>query len=264
MAKQFARAQAYKQTDLDGILGEADRQPEMSTHVEQPKPPTWAYGSAAAVRQAVERHMAAQAPVRLKGGGVAWRKRRHDHKCLVAGVLAYPLSMAQFRKLSADPTMRQKAAAAFQAWRDASIKWLKDQYGDKLAGVVIHIDEANPHMHFFVAGDAQRTHPGMRAELVNDTRLEVPAERMAAHKAGLAAWLTQYHVEVSQRFGIQRGDGTSRPTWRIQDRALRQRVYALEKRISQIEDEQLSGELQAQRNEIWDAAKKGPRPKMRF
>ncbi|MFN9504330.1 MAG: plasmid recombination protein [Rubrivivax sp.] len=264
MASQFARAHAYGGKQIDAVLGEADRQPELATHVTDPKPPAWLLGSAAAVRQAVDGHMAEKAPVRLKGGGIAWRKRRHDHKCLVAGVLSYPLPMSMFKKLQADPATRQKAGEAFVAWRNASVAWLQKQYGAKLAGVVLHIDERNPHIHFFVAGDAQRLHPGMRAELVNDQRLEDPPARMAAHKAGLAAWLTQYHAEVSQRFGIQRGDGTSRPTWRIQDRALRQRVYALEKRLSQVEEQQLARDLQAARDDIWDAAKKGPRPKLRF
>lgn len=38
-------------------------------------------------------------------------------------------------------------------YKNDSIKYLKEKYGDKLKSVVEHTDEAHPHFHFYVLQD---------------------------------------------------------------------------------------------------------------
>lgn len=270
MAKtQFARAQAYSatsKTTIQGVLDEASRMPEACTHVERPQPPTWVAGSRAAVEAAIARHMSEGATVRLKDGKELKRKRRSDHRSLVAGVLSHPLPMNDLRSQGG---VREKMDAIKRAdlvkrWRDDAVAWLKKQWGDKLVAVVEHRDESHPHLHFFVVGDAQRLHPGLRAELVDGVRSDDAKQRRVAHRAALSAWLDAYHRDVGQRHGMERGDGSSRPIWRIKDRTVRAKLNEFSKRIEALEDAQERAKLQAEWVEQYDQAEHVERPRMRF
>ncbi len=208
------------------------------------------------------------AKVRLKSGQEATRKRRMDHRSLVAGVLSHPLPMNDLREaLKRSPREFFKLSDQVERWRDESIAWLKEQWGNKLVAVAEHHDESHPHLHFFVAGDAQRLHPGLRAELSEGgTRADKAdaTQRREAHKAGLRAWLDDYHRQVTQRHGMERGDGSSRPVWRLANRQMRSKLHEFEQRIKAIEDAQERAKLQAEWIEQYDQAEHVNRKRMRF
>lgn len=271
MGTQFARVESYSatsKTTIGGVLDEATRVPEACPHVEHPEPPTWVLGSRAEVEAAVEAHMNSGSTVRKKDGTVATRKRRADHRALVAGVLSHPLPMNDLRgfdKLGLKQKLDAIARAdAVRRWRDDAVRWLKQQFGSRLIGVVEHRDESHPHLHFFVVGDAQRLHPGLRAELVNGVRSDDASARRTAHRAALKAWLDDYHQAVGQRHGMERGDGSSRPIWRIKDRSARARLHDLAQQIAAVTDEQKRVALTESWNDEYDEQEHVPRPRTRY
>jgi hypothetical protein len=171
---------------------------------------------------------------------------------MIAGVLSWPDSMAH---LSDSPFDKIK----LRMWVDKSMVWLRQQYGENLAAVCEHSDESHPHLHFFVIGDAQRIHPGMRAELVDDIRMTDNKARMTAHKAGLKAWLNDYHESVTQHFGLER-TLHARPAWRIKDRATREKLFLIDKQLKERPDI----DIQSSRDALWDESDKTERPAMKF
>lgn len=48
--------------------------------------------------------------------------------------------------------------AKLKQWRDASMEWLRAEYGDDLAHVSLHLDEQTPHMHVLVIPTYQKSH----------------------------------------------------------------------------------------------------------
>jgi hypothetical protein len=147
----------------------------------------------------------------------------------------------------------------FKKWRLQSLEWLRKQFADNLVAACEHVDESHPHIHFFVVGDAQRLHPGMKNELVNNNRLVVPAERIAAHRAGLKSWLDDFHTHVGQPCGLQR-KLDSRPTWRIKDRGTRSKLFEIDKALAERPD----AAIQEQRDEVWASKIKTPRQRLVF
>lgn len=258
MAKaQFARVHTYTPKTIGGILAEADRQEGATSHIEAPEPPKWITGSSEAVGLAVTAYMSKPATVRLKNGGTATRKRRSDHRCLTAGVLSWPDSIELITESTGISKLLQ--FVQLDKWIKKSERWLKEKYGDNLVGICVHNDESHPHLHFFIVGDAQRLHPGMKAELVNDTRMTDNKARMTAHKAGLKSWLNDYHESVSQHFGLER-KLDSKPAWRIQDRATRAKLFKIDKQLQ----DNPNPDILLERNNIWDSEQKTERPEMKF
>ena len=103
MATLFIRAHTYTADKAGGILDEADRQPDACTHVDQPQRPKWLGGNAATVRQKIADYMATRESLTLKNGQEATRKRRHDARCLVAGVFSYPVPVSGMGAFAANP-----------------------------------------------------------------------------------------------------------------------------------------------------------------
>ena len=62
------------------------------------------------------------------------RRLRKDGLCALVGVASLP------REMEDD----------FQQFAEDTLAWLKEKYGDRLKSVVVHDDEAHPHLHFTV------------------------------------------------------------------------------------------------------------------
>ena len=45
--------------------------------------------------------------------------------------------------------MPAEQAKDWPRFREATVAWLKQQYGERLRSVVEHTDEAHPHLHFY-------------------------------------------------------------------------------------------------------------------
>ena len=61
------------------------------------------------------------------------RALRKDAQVLLAGVIS----------------LNREIDMIWDDYKQSSIDWLKEKYGDRLVSVVQHLDEENPHIHFY-------------------------------------------------------------------------------------------------------------------
>lgn len=168
------------------IAGEADRDKAYTKHIpeDQVKEPTVIYGMAAgdAAKLAEERGKE--------------NKVRKDGHILLAGVISVP--------------------SDFQRWdeykRDC-VKYLKDTYGDRLAGVVEHTDEDHPHIHFYcVPRIGERfdvLHDGERVRNTARAERQPTGEQNEAYKQAMKNFQMKFHEKVSKKYGLSK-DGPKR------------------------------------------------------
>lgn len=174
------------------IVGEANRIPGNHPHVKEPLPPVLLHGkSLDDLEQTCESWAASMTDA--KG-----RKLRKDALCLVAGVVSAPAEIGD----------------GWQAFRDASVEWLKKKYGDQLQTVIEHTDEDQPHIHFYVVPK-----PGARFDTIHDGRAAADAipskgtkaSREIAYSAAMTRFQDDFGAGVASRYGMDRvGPGTPR------------------------------------------------------
>ena len=174
------------------IVGEANRIPGNHPHVKNPQPPVLLHGkSLDDLEQTCESWSASMTDA--KG-----RKMRKDALCLVAGVVSAPAEIGD----------------GWQAFRDASVEWLKRKYGDQLQTVVEHTDEDQPHIHFYVVPK-----PGARFDTIHDGRAAADAipskgtkaSREIAYSAAMTRFQDDFGAGVASRYGMDRvGPGAPR------------------------------------------------------
>ena len=151
----FTKADGSKgkkgRSTMSDVVSEALREPTHCAHVANPMPPTFLYGDANTLLnldKEIEQKCAAEK--KLTG-----REPRKDMHVLLAGVASYPRALQV-----EDP-------AGYDRWEKATVKWLREKYGDKLRCVLQHDDEAHPHIHFFVCDrervNAKELHDGHAA-----------------------------------------------------------------------------------------------------
>lgn len=254
MSVQFIRVEAYAHDQVARVLGEAVRESAYCRHVQVPLPPVWWAGSCPEVLGRIAQHMSTPTPIKYRDGKPGLRKRRSDHRCLVAGVISWPVAIDYLIR-TRDPL----AARRLHEWILACVRWPQRRFQDNLAAVISRADEAYPHLHFFCVGDANKIHPGLRAEFEDGVRLTGQSAKQTRHKAALRAFLDEYHNEVGEHFQLRRVSGQL-PVRRIKDRAVASRVLKLERRSREIDDQQGLDELKV----ICDRAAKWPRERLRF
>ena len=137
--------------------------------------------------------------------------------------------------------------------------WLHEKFGKHLIAVVVHLDESHPHLHYFVVGDANKTHPGLSARYTDGIRLESKKEKDRRYRNAMTQFLDDYHLEVCSRFGMARKTQVG-STCRIRDRGMANRIKQLEKQLVEAGHEQGLERL----SEIVRDAPKTPRQSMRF
>lgn len=238
---QFIHFQSYSRKpnkvgqSVYQVLAEAAREPEFSTHVEEPKPPNLIYGMTP--EQVREKHdeivAAGFVDVMLKDGTVARRGVRNDRHTLFTAVASYPLLTSQVAVGSAN-------REDYERWIELNVRWLKAMFGDRLVSVLEHVDEPHPHLHAFILplGDASCSarHLNPAWQVKEDAEAlakesKIPAKQ--AVKLGNQAYRErgrelqdQYYQDVGLPAGLTRTGPKrlrlSRQQWRAQkDEALR-------------------------------------------
>lgn len=191
---QFIRANSYGLVapkkakegnhSVRSIIDEARRAPGNYPHVKNPQEPILLYGRP--VDEIEDVCLSWSSTVTDAAG----RKLRKDALCLVAGVVSAPAGMEQW-----------------PAYRDATVEWLKRKYGDSLESVIEHVDEDNPHLHFYVV-----PRPGQRFETVHEGRAaadaitgkNMKASKEVAYSAAMTAFQDRFHADVASRFDFNR------------------------------------------------------------
>ncbi|MDX7052280.1 plasmid recombination protein [Enterobacter kobei] len=158
MSYQFIHIESYARVgsnqkgkstkwNIHQIAGEAMRNDEDCKHVEHPQEPTVLFG--------VDAYAAADMAQKWAETSVdaSGRKLRKDGSCLLAGVISFP---------------EGRTEADWKAFRDDSIKYLKEKYGENLKSVIEHRDEAFKHIHFYSVPK-----PGQKFEDIHDGKKAV-------------------------------------------------------------------------------------------
>lgn len=213
MAYQFIHVETYARTpgknskaraSASAVFAEARRDQGYCDHVASPKPPVRVHGQPLDRTEADVQAVAAAA--RDKRG----RPLRKDAPVLIAGVASYPTASADLIK--ADQAEKDR----YKKWKDATLQFLKNEYGDSLKTVILHVDEKHPHLHFYVVPELKEDlslntnelHRGKRAQIAAPEAL-----RMKAYKSAMREFQDDYQALVGQACGLtRRGPGRRRLT----------------------------------------------------
>ena len=192
---QFIHVESYARTaakskkgghSLASIVAEAERHPGACPHIEHTQPPQQLYGCTPAQAAA---EAAAWAAVSKDGLG---RKLRTDGLCMLAGVATLPREREQ----------------DWPSFRDDTVKYLQQRYGERLKSVIEHTDEEHPHLHFYAV-----PLPGERFEVLHDGRKaaqqvkekgERKGEQNKAYKAAMRAYQDDFYEHVGKYHGLAR------------------------------------------------------------
>ena len=163
---------------IDDIIGEAIRDPAHSEAVANPQPPHYIISSEEGLKSML---------VRIKENAEKYRdpigrKMRADAPVLVAGVASFPRVEAE-----KDPEL-------YARWESLTIAYLQGKYGDNLRAVVMHNDEEQPHLHFFVCSDTE----------VNAKALHYGHKAKKNFIAASKAFQDDYHAQVAIHCGMAR------------------------------------------------------------
>lgn len=241
---QFAHIDSYSRVtpkvgktgshSVKSIVAEASRIPGSYPHVVNPQAPVYLYGAPLSELESACNFWADT----LKDA--RGHKIRKDALCLLAGVISAPAEI--------DPKSWEKVKAD-------SISWLHRKYGERLQTVVEHLDESNPHIHFYcvpLAGERfDQIHDGKKA--VSALKGRTKGEQNAAYRQAMRGWQDEFSADVGvlngmSRFG-PRKRRLSRAAWK-QEQHTQEQVAA-----SLAASQELAATASSQAAEVLQAAK---------
>ncbi|UGX98062.1 CBS domain-containing protein [Bradyrhizobium barranii subsp. barranii] len=191
MGPQFIRFDKYgevgaheknsrkRKRSMHDIAAEQVREPHACPHVTAPKPHIQRFGCDPREAVAYAKSIAKQA-LDVRG-----RRLRNDAPVVLGGVISWREPLAVCLE---DPEAMERWAS----FRDDSIAWIHQYWGDHLRSVVEHVDEAKPHVQQFIVVthlDPDRRirltsiHPGLHAEKAAAQRGVSKREQKEAHQA---------------------------------------------------------------------------------
>jgi hypothetical protein len=201
------------------VIAEAGREAGACPHVPVPQPPTKLFGCDLAEVEAMA-IASTEGQEDSKG-----RKLRSDTPILLAGVVSYPREQYE------------RNPEAFEAWLADTIQWLKDEFGDCLKNVTLHLDEPHPHIHFYAVspdGRAKSLHAGYEAERqsgATDSKV-----KKSAYQQGMREFQDRYYLDVGSAHGLLRiGPGRQRKS-RAAYQAEKAHAGMLAEKIRQVDD----------------------------
>jgi hypothetical protein len=164
------------------VIAEAAREIGACPHVAKAQPPTLLYGPA---WQELEAEVN---DIHNRSVDAIGRRMRRDATVLLGGIASYP-----------------RDGSSYQAWRQATLTWLQREFGkEHLRTVVEHLDEAHPHLHFYVVnpngGNVKTIHPGFVAAKSAQT----PKEQHRAYTTAMRQLQDRFWEEVSAPLGMAR------------------------------------------------------------
>ena len=104
------------------------------------------------------------------------KKLRKDANVILAGVIS----------------LNRDNENIWDDYKNDSIKYLKEKYGDKLKSVIEHTDETNPHFHFYIVQDVGEVfdliHDGKKAALEVRSQNRTKGEQNTAYIKAMSSY----------------------------------------------------------------------------
>lgn len=115
-------------------------------------------------------------------------------------------------------------------YKNDSIKYLKEKYGDKLKSVIEHTDETHPHFHFYIVQDVGEVfdliHDGKKAALEVRSKNKLKGEQNTAYIKAMSRYQEDFFLNVASKYGLTK-DGPKRARISREDYLKQQREIEL-------------------------------------
>lgn len=129
------------------------------------------------------------------------RRIRPDSVLAVEAVLT---ASPEFFSTDGDPTGPRDPEKT-KAWQEAAVGWVREHIGaERVAGAVLHLDEATPHLHIFFVPLDTKTRKTGRGGKAETTETGLNAGRWLDGRERLSGHQTTY-AEALAPLGIERG-----------------------------------------------------------
>ncbi len=171
---------------MQSVVNEAMREEGYCPHVEHPQPPQILFGVDPRTLPQVALNRSLLARDKLG------RKIRKDAPMLLGGVIS----------------VESESSVDFKAFIKRSIEFLQQKYGENLMSVVLHLDESNPHLHYYSVPNVvdgvfsmSQIHDGIRAR--NECKGGY-SQKAHAYKEAMRKFQDEYYEVVGARLGMTR------------------------------------------------------------
>lgn len=175
-----------KGRNVSDIIGEVTRKKGYCDHVEQPEEPVVLYGINPEELEVLTDNYFNNTKL-TNNKGIS-RGLRKDSHVLLAGVIS----------------LNRECEGFWEDYKNDSINWLKEKYGDKLKCVVEHKDESHPHIHFYCVQnpgeDFDLIHEGKRAFKKEEKKYK----KEIAFKEEMRIFQENFFSNVSAKYGLMK------------------------------------------------------------
>lgn len=220
-----------KKTSSGGVIKEATRVDGFTDHIIAdgftPAAPTYLFSQDDKTLDQHYDEILAQVETEKDGIG---RRIKTDKNILLAGVLSYPKP-----RLADNWTADDKQN--YETFKEQTLDFLREEWGDNLLCVIEHTDEQYPHLHFYIANKQRiastpEMHPGelARIKLEKQAKAEgvevVKKEQAAAYRTAMRQFQDRFYNKVSVFCGLDR---LGPKVQRLNREEWKQRKYAVKK-----------------------------------
>jgi len=184
-----------KGRSLREVIAEAKREVGNCPHVENPSDPILLYGVDLDTVENMALNYHAKTKTKDKNGKE--KKLRSDANVILSGVVS----------------LNRDNENIWEDYKNDSIKYLKEKYGDKLKSVIEHTDESHPHFHFYCIQDPgdvfDLIHDGKKASLEARSKNKLKGEQNTAYINAMRKYQEDFFLNVSSKYGLTK-DGPKR------------------------------------------------------
>lgn len=225
-------------TSSGGVINEAVRIDGFTDHIIAdgfaPEPPTYLYSQD---NKTLDQHYSEILEQVATEKDSLNRKIKSDKNILLAGVVSYPKPRIA-DNWTVDDTQN------YILFKEQSLEFMKNKWGDNLLCVLEHTDEQYPHLHFYVVNKSRvASTPEMHPGFAENIRLENEAkavnktvnkkEQVAAFKEAMRKFQDDFFNTVSIYCGLDRlgpkVQRLSRPEWKERKRVTKLLAKAFKK-----------------------------------
>lgn len=227
-----------RKTSAGSVIWEATREEGFTDHIIAdgftPTAPTYLYSQDNKSLQEHYAEVVAQVETEKDNLG---RRIKTDKNILLAGVVSYPKP-----RLADNWTADDKQN--YELFKEQSIEFMKEKWGENLLCVLEHTDEQYPHLHFYVANKSRiASTPELHPGFAENIRLEKEAkavnkpvnkkEQVSAFKSAMITFQDDFYKTVSVYCGLDRlgpkVQRMNRPEWKERKKATKLLAKAFKK-----------------------------------